>query len=374
MQTVLVSGASVAGLTLAHWLRRRGYAPTVVERAPSVRPGGHAIDVRGVALDVLDRMDLLEEARGVRTRMRGMSMHDSGGNELWRSAEMTYSSGRLDSDDIELLREDLTRLLYRRVQAGNEAEFLFGDSISALRWTGDGVHATFASGARRMFDYVVGADGLHSGVRRLAFGPEADYLRHLGSHVAVFSTDNFLGLDNWQVWVQGETASYCLYPVRDNTELRATLGFMSESIHHDHRDTEQQKRLLAENMASLGGDTPRLLEAMRTAPDFYFDAMAQVHMDGWTRGRVALVGDAGYCPSPLSGQGTSLALVGAYVLADELGRSADPAIALSRYEERIRPYVTLNQALATENPGKGPSEESLTRAKNALTLGEDDTE
>ncbi|MFI8854119.1 FAD-dependent monooxygenase [Streptomyces sp. NPDC053499] len=370
MQTVLVSGASVAGLTLAHWLRRRGYAPTVVERAPSVRTGGHAIDVRGVALEVLDRMDLLEEAREVRTRMRGMSMHDSDGNELWRSAEMTYSSGRLDSDDIELLREDLTTLLYRRVQAGNEAEFLFGDSISALLQTEDGVHVTFASGARRTFDYVVGADGLHSGVRRLVFGPEADHLRHLGSHLAVFSTDNFLGLDNWQVWVQGETASYCLYPVRDNTELRATLGFMSQSLDHDYRDIEQQKRLLAANMSSLGADTPKLLEAMRTAPDFYFDAMAQVHMDGWTRGRVALVGDAGYCPSPLSGQGTSLALVGAYVLADELGRSADPAIALPRYEERMRPYAALNQALATENPGKGASEESLTRAKNALTLGD----
>ncbi|MGI5353231.1 FAD-dependent monooxygenase [Streptomyces sp. CA-250714] len=370
MQTVLISGASVAGLALAHWLRRRGCVPTVVERAPAVRPGGQAIDVRGVALDVLDRMDLLDEARQARTRMRGMSMHDGEGNELWRSTEMTYSSGRLDSDDIELLREDLTELLHRRVRAGREAEFLFGDSISALDQGDDGVHVTLASGARRTFDYVVGADGLHSAVRRLAFGPDSDHLRHLGSHLGVFSTDNFLGLDNWQLWVQSESASYCLYPVRDNTQLRATLGFMSQSLDYDHRDIEQQKKLLAENMASLGGDTPKLLVAMRSAPDFYFAAMAQVHMDSWTRGRVALVGDAGYCPSPLSGQGTSLALVGAYVLAEELGTSADPATALPRYEERMRPYVTLNQALATENPGQGASEESLTRAKNAITLGE----
>ncbi|MBO8194371.1 FAD-dependent monooxygenase [Streptomyces oryzae] len=370
MQTVLVSGASVAGLTLAHWLRRCGLAPTVVERAPAVRPGGHAIDVRGVALDVLDRMGLLGEARAARTRMRGMSMHDGDGNELWRSTEMTHSSGRLDSDDIELLREDLTALLHRRIRAGDEAEFLFGDSVAELEQTEGGVHVTFASGTRRTFDYVVGADGLHSGVRRLAFGPEADHLRHLGSHLAVFTTDNFLGLDNWQVWVQGESAGYCLYPVRDNTELRATLGFMSESLDYDHRDTAQQQSLLAQRMASLGGDTSKLLDAMRTAPDFYFDAMAQIHMDGWTRGRVALVGDAGYCPSPLSGQGTSLALVGAYVLAEELGRSADPAVALPRYEERMRPYAALNQALATENPGRGASEESLTLAKNAITLGD----
>ncbi|MBQ1119170.1 FAD-dependent monooxygenase [Streptomyces sp. B15] len=369
MQTVLISGAGVAGLTLAHWLRHHGYAPTVVERAPAVRPGGHAIDVRGVALDVLDRTGLLGEARRARTRMRGMSMHDGDGNELWRSTEMTYSSGRLDNGDIELLREDLTAMLYERTR--DAAEFLFDDSIAVLAQAEDGVQVTLAGGARRTFDYVIGADGLHSRVRRLAFGPESDHLRHLGSHVAVFSTDNFLDLDHWQMWVQSETASYCVYPVRENTEIRATLGFMSQSLDHDHRDLEQQKNLLAENMASLGGDTPKLLEAMRTAPDFYFDAMAQVHMDSWTRGRVALVGDAGYCASPLSGQGTSLALVGAYVLAEELGRpSADPATALPRYEERMRPYVALNQALATENPGQGASEESLTRAKNALTLGD----
>ncbi|MFI7242629.1 FAD-dependent monooxygenase [Streptomyces qinglanensis] len=384
MRNVLISGAGVAGLALAHWLRRAGFAPTVVERAPSVRPGGHAVDVRGVALDVLDRMGLLADARRARTRMRGMSMHDSDGNELWRSTEMTYSSGRLDSDDIELLREDLTELLHRRVRADADdaddaddaggAAFLFGDSIAALDQSDPeegGVHVTFASGLSRTFSLVVGADGLRSGVRRLAFGSESgQHLHHLGAHVAVFSTDNFPGLDNWQVWVRNEQASYCLYPVRGNTELRATLGFMSPPLDYDHRDTAQQKALLAENMASLGGDTGTLLEAMRTAPDFYFAAMAQVRMDHWTRGRVALVGDAGYCPSPLSGQGTSLALVGAYVLARELSASpASVADALLRYEERMRPFVALNQALATENPGQGPSEESLTVAKNALTLG-----
>ncbi|MEU5834380.1 FAD-dependent monooxygenase [Streptomyces diacarni] len=367
MSTVLISGASVAGLTLAYWLRERGFDATVVERAPAPRPGGQAIDVRGVALDVLERMGLLDEARAARTRMRGMSMHDGEGNELWRSTEMTYSGGRMDSGDIELLREDLTALLHRSVDG--RAAFLFGTSLTALDQRPDGVAAVFADGTCRTFDHVVGADGLHSGVRRLVFGPESDHLHHLGAHVAVFSTDNFAGLDNWQVWSQGEDASYCLYPVRDNTELRATLGFMAGPLDYDHRDTEQQRTLLAARLSTLGGDTPKLLEAMRTAPDFYFDAMAQVRMDHWTRGRVALVGDAGYCSSPLSGQGTSLALTGAYVLADELGRTADDfGAAFARYERRMRPFVALNQALATENPGQGASEESLERAKNALEL------
>ncbi|MEU2085147.1 FAD-dependent monooxygenase [Streptomyces albus] len=368
MKTVLISGASVAGLALAQRLHAHGYAPTVVERAPAVRPGGHAIDVRGAALTVLDRMGLLAEARRARTRTRGMSMLDGDGNELWRSTEMTYSAGRLDSDDIELLREDLTALLHRNADA--HTTFLFGDAIAALDQTPDEVHVTFAGGARRTYDYVVGADGLHSGVRRLVFGPDAHHLRHLGSYVAVFTADNFLGLRGWQIWCQGESATYCVYPARDNTELRVTLGFHSEPLDHDHRDTAAHKALLAARLESLGADTPKLLDAMRAAPDFYFDAMAQVHMDRWSRGRVALVGDAGYCASPLSGQGTSLALAGAYVLAEELGRSADPATALPRYEERMRPYVESNQALATENPGEGPSEESLERAKNALVLGE----
>ncbi|WKX71340.1 FAD-dependent monooxygenase [Streptomyces sp. XD-27] len=385
MKTVLVSGASVAGLTLAYWLRRNGFAPTVVERAPSVRPGGQAIDVRGAALDVLDRTGILDDARGVRTRLRGMAMLDGEGNEQWRSTEKTFSGGRLDSADIELLREDLTGLLYERALAEG-VEFLFGDSIAALDEAPHGAHAQdaqhpqhirvgFEQSSTRTFDLVVGADGLHSKVRQLAFGPEHAFIRHLGAYLTVFSTENFLELDNWELWLNADSVSYCLYPVRDNSELRATLGFTSEPIAYDHRDTEAQKALMADRLAHVGWETPRLLKAMREAPDFYFDAMAQIHMDHWSRGRVALVGDAGYCASPLSGQGTSLALVGAYVLADELGKAGggDHTAAFARYEARMRPFVELNQALVGENAGGMPSDESMDRAKNGISLDEPDS-
>ncbi|KIZ19528.1 FAD-dependent monooxygenase [Streptomyces natalensis] len=370
MQTVLISGGGIAGSALAHLLSRRGFAPTVVERAPGLRRGGQAVDIRGVALDVVARMGLLEQAQQVRTRMRGMSLLDADGNEIERSTEATYSSGRLDSDDIELLREDLVQLLYERTR--DDAEYVFGDGITALEQDEREARVHFAHEAPRTFDLVVGADGLHSAVRRLAFGPEEpeeDVTHHLGSYLSVFSADNFLGLDNWQVWLRDGEAGFGIMPVRDNTELRIAFGFHSEPLDGDHRDTEWLRQTVAERLASLRWEATRLTKAAGEAPDFFCEAMAQIRMERWSHGRAVLLGDAGYCASPLSGQGTSLALVGAHVLADALGRGdGDHRAAFAQYEDRMRPFVTLNQALATENPGGPASEESVTRAKNALAL------
>jgi 2-polyprenyl-6-methoxyphenol hydroxylase-like FAD-dependent oxidoreductase len=364
---VLISGAGIAGPALAYWLRRHGMTPTVVERMPGVRRGGQAVDVRGAALTVAERMDLLEPLRAVRTRMRGMSMVDNDGNELMRSEEYAPSSGRFDSPDLEVLREDLVALLTARTE---DVQYRFGDSIVALDQHPGGVDVTFAGGDRRRYDLVVGADGLHSKTRRLAFGPDtAETLRHLGMYVAVFTAPNEIGLDNWQVWLRDEAsgAGVGVYPARDNTELRVNVGFYSEPLDYDFRDLDAQRRLITERAAGLGWEMPRLLKAVWQAPDFYLDAMAQVVLPGWTSGRVTLLGDAGYCASPMSGQGTSLALVGAYVLADELARG-DVAAALGRYEHRMRPFAELNQALATENPGGPPAGESVERAKHAIDL------
>ncbi|MCG5213487.1 FAD-dependent monooxygenase [Streptosporangium soli] len=367
MKTVLISGSSVAGPALAYWLSRRGFAPTVVERAPAPRMGGQAIDVRGAALEVTERMGIGAEVRRARTRMRGMTMLDGDGNEVGRSTEKTYSGGRLDGDDVELLREDLTRLLHERTESA--AEYVFGDSITALEEDEHGVLARFERGEPRRFDLVVGADGLHSNVRAIVFGEESRFIHPLGTHLGIFATENFLDLDNWQVWLREGDAGYGIYPVRDNTELRVTVGFDSAPLAFDHRDVEAQKRLVADRLAGLRWETPRLMKAMWEAPDFYFDAMAQIRMDHWSRGRVALLGDAGYCPSPMSGQGTSLALVGAYVLADALGDAGeDHRAGFDRYEERMRPFVLVNQAIATENSDGPASEESVDAAKNAISL------
>ncbi|MFJ4669427.1 FAD-dependent monooxygenase [Kitasatospora purpeofusca] len=368
MQNVLVSGGGIAGTVLAHWLARRGFAPTVVELAPGPRSGGQAVDIRGVALDVIERTGLTEQVRAVRTRMRGMSVLGADGTELHRSEETTYSSGRLDNGDVELLRGDLMEILHNHTPA--EVEFVHGDSITSLQEDTRGVHVTFAKGQPRTFDLVVGADGLHSRVRRLAFAPETDCLSPLGTHVAIFAADNFLGLQDWQVWQRDGDAGYGIYPVRDNTELRIVFGWASDTP--VERDPEAARKSVAERMAELPWERTRMLDALHRSTDFYADVMAQVHLDSWSAGRTVLLGDAGYCASPLSGQGTSLALVGAYVLAEELGRARDGGAghraAYERYERRMRPFVALNQALATENPGGPAAEESVERAKNAIDL------
>jgi 2-polyprenyl-6-methoxyphenol hydroxylase-like FAD-dependent oxidoreductase len=366
-QTILISGGGITGLTLAHWLARRGFTPVIVERAAAPRPGGQAIDIRGAALEVVRRMGILDQARAARTQLRGMVMLDGQGRETWRSEERTYTGGVIENSDIELLREDLVGLLEPAV--GEQVERLYGDSVTALEQDGNGVRVSFSHAAPRTFDLVAGADGLHSTVRELAFGPEGGFLHHLGSYVAIFGAGNFLDLRDWQVWVTEGTAGYGIYPVHGNTGMRVSFGFASGPLDYDFRDIGQQKQIVAGQLASLHWETPRLLAAMRQAPDFYFDAMAQVRMEHWSQGRVVLAGDAGYCSSPLSGQGTSLALVGAYVLAEELARAGgDQQAAFAGYEARMRPFAELNQALAVENPGGPPADESVERAKNAISL------
>ncbi|MER6139270.1 FAD-dependent monooxygenase [Streptomyces sparsogenes] len=369
-QRVLISGAGIGGPALAYWLDRYGYDVTVVEQSAGPRPGGHAIDVRGPALEVAERMGVLDRVRAHATGLRGMSVVDGEGRELFRTTERTVSGGDLDSPDVEILRDDLAAIV---ADAGGDGiEYVFGDSIDRLEQDAEEVRVVFRGGTKRVFDLVVGADGLHSHTRRLAFGPEEDFLHHLGTSLAVWTAPNILGLDRWQVVhrMGGAPWGGMVMSVRDNQELRVYVGFDWDEPPAElrSRDPRAHKRLIAEKYAGAGWELPRLLEHMWGAPDFHFDSMAQIRMDSWSRGRVTLLGDAGYCGSPMSGQGTSVALVAAYVLAGELkAADGDHEAAFAAYERELRAYVTANQELALIN-------KAMMEARKAVELGEVEAE
>lgn len=352
--SVLVSGAGVAGLTVAHWLIRYGFDVTVVERARHLRPGGQALDVRGPALEVAERMGVLDTIRERSTKQAGMSVVDGDGKEIYRSTERTLTGGRLDSPDVEILRDELCAVLHRA--AGGQIEYLFGDRVTALEQDEAGVDVAFANAPARRFDLVIGADGLHSGVRRLAFGPEKQFIRTIGGCVAVFSMPNFLGLDRWQVFCEHAGVFGGVLGLRADLDIRTYLGFdfdKTEPLDYDYRDVDAQKKLVADRAAGAGWVFPQIIEHMWRTPDFYFDAMSQIRMDAWSAGRVVLVGDAGYCVSPATGQGTTVAMAAAYVLAGELAaHHGDLAAGVAAYEAELRHYVVRNQDSALRPPSE----------------------
>jgi 2-polyprenyl-6-methoxyphenol hydroxylase-like FAD-dependent oxidoreductase len=337
-QRILISGASIAGLTVAHWLARHGFRPTVVERAPGLRPGGNGVDVRDHAADVAERMGIMASVRAAATDVQGMKFVDAADRAVARLD--TAGAG-----EVEIMRGDLVALLHQVTDT--QVEYLFGDSIRSLAQDDDGVTVTFEHAGSRRFDMVIGADGLHSNVRRLAFGPEAQFLRYKDHYFAFADTDATLGENRWVTMYNQPGKMAGVYRSGNHTQAKAYFVFRSAPLQYDIRDVEQHKRLLSQ---VFGGDTrwriPELLAGALNDPDFYFDALSQVHMPSWSTGRVALVGDAAWCASPASGAGAELALVGAYRLAGELASaSGDHHVAFPRYQESHRELVNTKQQI-----------------------------
>ncbi|MEQ4724749.1 FAD-dependent monooxygenase [Nonomuraea sp. B19D2] len=340
---VLVAGASIAGPALAHWLRRRGAAVTVVERAPRLRPGGQAVDARGVAKEVIGRMGLDAAVRAARTDTAGAYIVDTDGNVLETHRADDHGGDGFIAD-IEILRGDLSRVLYDDTRDG--VEYVFGDRIAELSQDADGVDVVFAGGGRRRFDLVIGADGLHSQLRAMVFGPRKHFIRHLGLVLAFYSVPNEFGVDRWMIDYQEAGRSAGLRPIPDATRTMAMFSFPAADFDVDYRDVAAQKRLLCERMDGFGWLTQRILAHVDDTPDFYLDQVAQVVMDRWSSGRVGLLGDAAFSASPMSGAGTGLALVGAYLLAGELAAAGwDPEAGFAGYEARMRSFVEANQEI-----------------------------
>jgi 2-polyprenyl-6-methoxyphenol hydroxylase-like FAD-dependent oxidoreductase len=338
---VLISGAGIAGLTAAYWLQRYGFMPTVVERAPSLVTGGYKIDVRGTALQVLRRMGVHDAVVAASTDMQGAMLVDRDGKVINKMTGNEF--GHREGEDLEIVRGTLCEILKDNI---SNAEFIFGDSIRAISQRPDSVQVEFANNSPREFDLVIGADGLHSNVRKIAFGDESRFIRDLGLYLCVYTVPNYLNLDRMEMQYTELGRMAAIWSSRGDTNARACFGFNAPSTRIDLHDRARQQQALTSIYQGIGWEIPKLLGMMSSSLDFYFDVAAQISMGHWSQGRVALVGDAGYCASPMSGQGSSLALVGAYVLTGELAAAGGTyQAAFHAYEKEMRPFVTINQEL-----------------------------
>ncbi|TYB59232.1 FAD-dependent oxidoreductase [Nonomuraea sp. PA05] len=336
MRNVLISGASIAGPALAHWLTRYGFKVTVVEKAPTLRPGGQAVDFKGEThLTVLRRMGILDDVRRLQTGGTDQEIVDANGRGL------ATIPGEFTGGALEIKRGDLAALLYERTAP--HCEYVFGDSITSLTETPGGVQVTFERTAPRTYDLVIGADGIHSNVRRLTFGPESDYVRHLGYYYALVDIDGNFGGKPQMYNEPGRMVA------TGGPKAPAFFVFASEPLTYDRYDTGQQRELLARAYQGMGWRTPRIMEAVRRSDSVYLDSISQVGIDRYSQGRVALLGDAGY-GNTLGGFGSGLAVVGAYVLAGELATArGDHHVAFAEYERQFRPYAKI-----AKNGNAGP--------------------
>lgn len=337
---VLISGASIAGPVLAYWLDRYGFDVTVVEQAPTLRKtGGHAVDLFRPAMEISAKMGLLPRIEERATETTRLSIYRDGAANPIR-VDLTKIYRAASDRHVEIMRDDLSEIYYDAA----DVEYLFGDSITAISPDGE---VTFEHAAPRRFDVVIGADGLHSNVRRLVFGDEAGLTDYLGGYLAVASAPKALAPEGEMIGQVEVGRIAGVYSARHLDDARVLFMFHSPELHYHHRDVQRQKDLLRDAFAGMHPRVDRWLEQMDTTPTFYFDSITQLQIDNWSRGRVSLIGDAGYCPGPAVGGSTSLAVIGAYVLAGELAQArGDHERAFAAYENRMREPVRRSRAFA----------------------------
>jgi 2-polyprenyl-6-methoxyphenol hydroxylase-like FAD-dependent oxidoreductase len=344
---VAVNGVGIAGPTLAYWLRKSGHEVLLIEESPQLRSGGYIIDFWGVGYDIAEKMGLLPRIRELGYQVREVIYVDrhgrkSGGFPVDIFDRMT--NGRFTS----LRRSDLAATIYGALDS--KVETIFGDSIAGIEDEGHCVRVSFDHAAPREVDLVIGADGLHSRVRQLAFGPEAEFEVSLGYHVAAFEVEGYQPRDELvylSYGVSGKQISR--FAMRDDKTLFLFV-FRDEYLTTESPSSAQERKsALKKVFAHVGGECTPILAAMENVSDVYFDRVSQIHMNRWTIGRTALIGDAAACVSLVAGEGTGLAMAEAYVLAGELRDcGGDQAAAFARYQERMMPFLKRKQASAVK--------------------------
>jgi 2-polyprenyl-6-methoxyphenol hydroxylase-like FAD-dependent oxidoreductase len=340
---ILISGASISGPVLAYWLTRYGFDVTVVERAPHLRKtGGHAVDLFRPSMEISAKMGVLPRIEALATGTNTARIYREGTRRPVR-VDITKAVSAVSDRHVEIMRDDLSEAYY---DAGRDhVEYLFGDSITAISPDGE---VTFEQAAPRRFDVVVGADGLHSNVRRLIFGEDAGRSQFLGGYLAVESVPKALAHDSEMISHIGAGRLAAIYTAQPLDDARVVFLFRTkEQLEYHYRDALRQQELLRAAFAGMHPQVDGWLGELDRTPAFYFDSITQLQLDTWSRGRVTLVGDAGYCPGPAVGGSTSLSVLGAYVLAGELAQAGgDHERAFASYEREMGEPVRRSRAFA----------------------------
>jgi len=340
-KNVLVSGASFAGLTVAYWMHKRGYSVTVVETGGHLKMGGTPVDIKDRTVDIVKRMGLYDQIKTHRI-----------GPEKWEFmnatgvAEKTVLLEKLADDEFEIERDILLNMLFELIKS--DVTFMFKNSIESLNEKQDFVEVTFKDGYQSNFDLVFGCDGIHSAVRRICFGDESEYAHFLGQYFCVAIANKLLVEEGTYQMYSEPNKSFGLYAYNNKTDIIFTFRPEKE-ITYNYRDQEQMKKIVYDEMKGLGWRTSELKEELINSKSFYFDRFCQIKMPSWTKGRIALVGDAGYCASPAAGMGGSLAIIGATALADAFQKHDDNfELAFEAYNKGLRPFIEEIQTGAVE--------------------------
>lgn len=366
---ILISGASISGPVLAYWLTRYGFEVTVVERAPALRKtGGHAVDLFRPSMAISEKMGVLPRIEALATGTDTVTIQRQGTRRPVR-VNIAKAVGAVSDRHVEIMRDDLSEAYY---EASREhAEYLFGDSITAIA---PDAEVTFEHAAPRRFDLVVGADGLHSNVRRLVFGADAGHTQFLGGYLAVVSVPKTLAREGEMTTHLGAGRLAAVYTAQPLEDARALFLFRRKAeLEYHYRDVARQHELLRDAFAGMHPQVGSWLEELDRTPAFYFDSITQLQLNAWSRGRVTLVGDAGYCPGPAVGGSTSLSVFGAYVLAGELAQSGgDHVRAFAAYEREMADPVRRSRAFArtmakTIVPGSAAGVWALTRGAQLIS-------
>lgn len=341
-KNVLVSGASFAGISTAYWMKQLGFNVTVVEIAQGLKKGGTPVNIRENTVDIVKRMGLLDQIKSNKINMELTEFKNS--DDITEKVELRVD---LAEDEYEIERDVLLNLMFDAVK--DDVEFIFGDSIVSLKEESNGVvDVAFKGGQRRSYDLVFGCDGIHSTVRKLCFGEEVEYSHFLHTYFSITIVDKLLIRENTTQMYNEPGKAVMLNTYNNKTDI--VLCFSSEKeIPYDYRNEEGQRNIIMNQFSGLGWRTPELLEEVKNSQTFYFDKLCQMKMPSWTKGRVALVGDAGYCASPAAGMGGSLAIDGAAALADAFRKcDGDYERAFQAYNKSFRPFIEEVQASAAQ--------------------------